>query len=269
MYRRSFLFSTAAFPIYFGTSLGLAFLSKDDSQLTMHLTPQEKSLARMVGFDETVLLMLKTESQGEINQLKDYKFDTYPARLIGLEGISVLVPKERLWDCFNVIQKKLPVGYLATVFNNDNYIDRDHPLPDLVAVIKSHDRYDFLRLRNTNGTNYGWQTKDVIAKLKTWESQFEFDITLVGYDLVSLEFKRLPTSLCSFAEEVYSFCPDSVDQGVSLNYDRRKDEDVFRTAKHLCTGVKFNSKYDAEMIRGIELLAYEMRKTKQLVLWWD
>lgn len=267
MHRRNFLLSAAMFPAYFGASLGLASVSKANGRSTVQLTSQDKVLAKKIGFDEAVLLLLKVETQGKLDQLKDYRFDSYPARLVDFEGISVIVPKEQLWSCFTMIQKKLPIGYLATVFNN--YVDRDQSLPDLIAVIKSRDRYDFLRIRNTNGSNYGLETKDVIAKLKTWENRFEFDLTLVGNDLVSLEFKVLPNSLCSFAEEVYGFCPDSVDQGVSLNYDIHKDPEVFKTAKRFCDGVTFKSKYDAETVRGIELLVYEMRKTKQLFLWWD
>lgn len=269
MHRRNFLFGTAIFPVYFGVSLGLTSISKAKTQLNIQLTSQDKVLAKKVGFDEAVLLLIKAETQGKLDQLKDYSFDSYPARLVALEGISVVVPEEQLWNCFNIVKKKLSAGYLATVFENDNYGNQAHPLTNLIAIIKTNDRYDFLRIRNTNGANYGLETKDIVAKLKTWERQFEFDITLVGFDFVGLEFKALPNSLCAFAEEIYVFCPGSVSQGVSLAYDVLDDPGVFKAAKRLCAGVRSNAKYDAETVRGIELLAYDMQKTKQLLLWWD
>ncbi len=54
-------------------------------------------------------------------------------------------------------------------------------------------------------------------------------------DWVEIEFKTLPKNLAVFAEEIYDFCPDAVDQGPG----------------------------------NISGLVKEMQATRRLFLWWD
>lgn len=84
-----------------------------------------------------------------------------------------------------------------------------------------------------------------------------------------MKFKTSPKPICTFAQEVYEFCPDSVEQGVSLAYEVLDDPKIYNQAKRLCQGTTFKSKYDQDTRQGIALLAYDMQKTNQLVLWWD
>ena len=76
---------------------------------------------------------------------------------------------------------------------------------------------------------------EVIARMRQWENRYSFDIIAVGFDFVEAIFTRPPADMYSFAREVYSFCPDVVDQG---------------------TGT-------------VEALADEMRRSNRLFLWWD
>lgn len=237
------------------------------SQPVVQLTDQDKALAKKIGFDEAVLLLVKEITKGNIEQLKNNVFDAYPRRIVYLSGISVVVNESEIESCLDLIRDKLPSIYLAAVVGN--YNENGLNLPSSIAVIKSSDRYEFLRIRNTNGSNYEIYTENIIEKLKAWEKRFSFDLQQVGRDFIYLKFRTLPDPICNFAEEVYEFCPDSVDQGVSLAYDIHEDRNVYEQARRLCKGTSFKSKHDNETIQGIQLLAYEIEKTKYLGLWWD
>jgi len=71
--------------------------------------------------------------------------------------------------------------------------------------------------------------------LKEWEEYSSFDILGADNDWVELEFKSLPRDLKAFAEEVYDFCPDAVDQGPG----------------------------------SVKGLIKDIIRTKRLFLWWD
>jgi hypothetical protein len=106
---------------------------------------------------------------------------------------------------------------------------------DEIGVLKSNDQFDILKYKATNGINYGIETDSVISKLREWHRQFKFDITGADFDWVEATFIDKPSSYKTFAEEVYKFSPDVVEQGTS----------------------------------SIDALAKEMEKTNTLYLWWD
>jgi hypothetical protein len=106
---------------------------------------------------------------------------------------------------------------------------------DKIGVLKGTDQYDILRVMYTNGDDYDISNQDVIERLKEWEKTSPFDIIGADNDWVEIEFKTLPKDLKSFAEEVYDFCPDAVDQGPGSPAE----------------------------------LANEIQQTKRLFLWWD
>ena len=107
--------------------------------------------------------------------------------------------------------------------------------PDEVTVLKTDDMFDVLRFEGTNGINYDIFTEDVIEKLKGWHDQFGLDIFAASFDLVEARYIRMPPDLKAHVDETYAFCPDVVDQG---------------------TG-------------SVEALLEEVKKSKQLYLWWD
>lgn len=111
------------------------------------------------------------------------------------------------------------------------------------------------------------------------------------YDWVALDFEDLPADVCRFAEEVYEFCPDSVEQGVGLMQESKHPE-AFAEARALCPELSpaMQAKLDErkkqfEVTRakyklpppalttstemGIRLLARHIQTTKSLFLWWD
>jgi hypothetical protein len=80
--------------------------------------------------------------------------------------------------------------------------------------LKGSNDLEILRYRKTDACNYDYENEDIIAKIAEWDQQYGLVILGCGRDWLELEFKKLPEDLNAFAEEVYAFCPDSVDQGV-------------------------------------------------------
>jgi hypothetical protein len=112
---------------------------------------------------------------------------------------------------------------------------------------------------------------------------------------VAIQFETLPDNICAFAEEVYDLCPDTVDQGVGLMNEQAESEE-FAAARALCPelSTEMQRKIDERKQRfeamqfppellasikssgfttttdmGIRLLALDLKKSKQLFLWWD
>lgn len=105
-----------------------------------------------------------------------------------------------------------------------------------LCVLKSHNKYDILRVFETNGINHGLETEDIIDKLSKWDKEYGVNITGANFDWIKIEIKEPPfDDLGGFAQEIYKFCPDCVDQGCG----------------------------------DIELLEFALENNLELFLWWD
>jgi hypothetical protein len=192
------------------------------------LSPHAEEVARQIGFDKKVLILVKEETQEHIQRLTGYDENDYQ---IMVNGISVDVPEDRSARILTKLRKRLkPLHYMVFVVAMNDGLKRD-----TIGVIKGADQYDILRIMQTSGKEYGVLTEDVLVRLKDWEKIFSFDIIGADNDWVEIEFKTLPKDLKFFAEEVYDYCPDAVDQGAG----------------------------------NINGLMKEMRSTRRLFLWWD
>ena len=100
-------------------------------------------------------------------------------------------------------------GYLLFTFENNER-------KTYLATIKSNDELDIVRWRNTDGINYGLNNKDIVEKLKEWNEKNPIEVLEVGLDFIFFKFKERinQKNINNFAKEVYTLCPDVVDQGV-------------------------------------------------------
>ncbi len=205
--------------------LGLPIMG---SSVPVVLSPYAEEVARIIKFDRQVLFMMKQESGGAIHRMIGYDENDFQ---IIVDGIFVPVPEERTEQVLSVLRKKLaPLKYMAFVIEMNDGIKTDK-----IGVLKGTDQYEILRIMHTDGDEYDISNSDVIERLKEWEKTSPFNIIGADNDWVEIEFKTLPKDLKSFAEEVYDFCPDAVDQGPGST---------------------------PELIR-------EIQQTKRLFLWWD
>jgi len=88
----------------------------------------------------------------------------------------------------------------------------------------------------TNGDNYEVSTKDIIARLKKWQTLCSFRVADVDYKHRHTQVRRAAKDIDAFVQDAYDLCPDLV----------QMDEDT-----------------------DLVLLKKNLPKTKKLMLWWD
>ena len=73
----------------------------------------------------------------------------------------------------------------------------------------------------------------------------------------------------AFAQDLYSFCPDLVDQGTGCVHEmvemlEETGEELTDNIREMIEGIDFtDEKY------GVEILKREIQKRKKVILWWD
>jgi hypothetical protein len=266
----------------------------------MALAPKDIRLANLVGFDVEVFSFLKerTGKRGEraCGMSKDLM-------QVPIDGLSFRV--EDGDEAERIMNKIQPVllakGYRAywSTRKDANGLRRG----DEVIVLKTRDHFGIVKSQRTDGANYNVSNRAVLARLRGWEQRCRFTIVGASQDWVALVFQTLPKDLCRFAEEVYRLCPDTVEQGVGLMRES-EHPGAFAAARRLCPQLSGDMQKQLDKERkqadkrianadskwrvfaeaykklskpfeeistemGIKLLAYEMKKTKYLFLWWD
>jgi hypothetical protein len=206
---------------------GSALLLTAANDNAVKLTAHEEHLAGQIGFRKTVLKWIKREIDAPLHRLSGYDELGYQ---IMVNGVVASVPRSRSENARSSLKSKLaPSGYLVFFVEMNDRIKRDR-----LGIIKGTDQFDILRIMQTNGENDDLSHEDIIEQLREWEQQFPFEIVGAENDWVELELKTVPKDLMSFADDVYDFCPDAVDEG---------------------TGT-------------VKELASQLKATRRLLLWW-
>ena len=162
----------------------------------------------------------------------------YSTRDFGREqftgAISALVDEKKAERILSAVRKELPAGFLAYIGTMRSL--STPPASGVELVIGRGDGpLDILEIAQTDAVNYDLDNKAVKAKLAQWHKVYGIEIWQAETDTIQLRFLKMPSDMKAFAEEVYKFCPDVVDQGV---------------------GTK-------------DALIRDILKTKGLYLWWD
>jgi hypothetical protein len=79
-----------------------------------------------------------------------------------------------------------------------------------VGAVKTMDRYDILRIMETDGVNHDVFTENIIHFLKKWEERISFSIAECEADAVVLQLEDMNVELQEFAAEALAICPDLV-----------------------------------------------------------
>ena len=121
----------------------------------------------------------------------------------------------------------------------------------------------------TNGCNYDIMTDDIINQLKAWSELCQFEVTKIAADTLELQFITLPVDLQAFCENIYQFCPDTIDQGYGLFTEM--SEAGASLGMDLPNNIdELMDEEDSPEIRyGLELMRRDLEQNKTLVLWWD
>ena len=216
----------------------------------------DEKLALDVGFDPAVLALVLRHTRKKVERMTAPGTDG--ESILPGPGLSVKVADGGAAEALMaLLQPELgPLGYRA--FWSTRKDPRGLSEGDEVVVIKSTDRYESLRVRQTDAGNYDISTDDIIDRLKAWEPLCNFEVVGAASDWVALTFGSLPERVCAFAEEVYLFCPDSVGQGVGLKRERDHPE-LFAAARELCPTISpaIRDQLKAQM-DGVEARAAEL-----------
>lgn len=147
---------------------------------------------------------------------------------------SVLVPDDRAETLLWKIRTQTPPGIVAFIGTQHSLAKPPVEGTELVVAV-TRNQFDILRIAASDAVNYGRDTEDLVRTVQSWDERYGIDIYAARTDTIQLRLKSLPQDMKAFANEVYEFCPDIVDQG---------DGDV-------------------------ENLAAEIAATKAVYLWWD
>ena len=258
------------------------------------LSPEEAALIRDVGFDDESCQILKEYAGSALERLSLQR----GGRLEDGPGICVAVNDgEEAERLMNVLREPLRSrGYRA--FWSHRHGANGLMEGEELVVLRTTDPYALIRLLGTDGANYGISTGDIVARFDAWRELCEFDVVGASTSWVALQFSTLPKKLCEFAEEVYLFCPDTVEQGTGL-WPERQGPERLRAATQLCpkissrvaqrsldmlSQIESTAPEMAELARemarlqndefsptemGVRLLALDLRDKKFLFLWWD
>ncbi|MDH4162724.1 MAG: DUF4253 domain-containing protein [Nitrospirota bacterium] len=196
---------------------GLLFLfSRFTSAEPAVLTPAEAQLAVQVCLEREIVQIVKEESKSALHRLSGYDEKGFQ---IMARGIVVSVPESRTEQVLASLRTRLsPLHGMAFIVDINEAIKTDR-----IGIIKGTDQYDILRIMYTNGEEDDVSHDEVIEKLKAWEKRFPFDIIGAEHDWVELQFRTLPMDVKSFADDVYDFCPDAVDEDLGTVVELVKD----------------------------------------------
>lgn len=180
------------------------------------LSTSEEQLAAQIGFDREIARIAKDEAKSPVRRLSGYDEKGYQ---IMTRGLVVSVPQNRTDQVLAALRARLaPLRAMAFIVDINESIKVDR-----IGVIKGTDPYEILRVMYTNGAEDDISHEDVIDKLKEWEKKYSFDIIGAEHDWVEIQFRTLPGNIRAFAQEVYDFSPDIVDEDLGTVQELEND----------------------------------------------
>ncbi|MBP6384992.1 MAG: DUF4253 domain-containing protein [Pseudarcicella sp.] len=178
---------------------------------------EETLLLKKLDFDSELISELKEFKKGEIKQLPAIDQETGDCLINDFFNGIYFETVEKNADVFllNMKPKFKEKGYLIFLFRSDDNKAN-------IAVIKGHDELDILRYRRTDAMNYNLESKDIVKKVSEWKAKYGVTIIGCGINWLHIIFDKLPRDMDAFSKDVYSFCPDSVDQGTGSIEELKK-----------------------------------------------
>ena len=179
-------------------------------QSSMIITSEESELLTKLDIDDEVALTLKEATWQPLHALYEVqmddedKYDMPPA----LRGIKSVTDRSMSRDqVINIVETLQG----SSVFQGHHVFccgrfgsDRNYYL----AVIKTNDQFQSLKIFETSGINYNLYTDDIIAFLQHWQQKVEFSIMEVDHDRVVIQLQHLDFDLELFSKEALELCPD-------------------------------------------------------------
>ncbi|MEO3946051.1 DUF4253 domain-containing protein [Gorillibacterium sp. CAU 1737] len=144
---------------------------------------------------------------------RSYMTFDFGTRKYPQEAISVIADEDLGRDWVDALQDRLE-GELVAFIGTTRWRGEVREEGVEVVVARGETPFDILRLAQTDAANYDLSTEDIITKLKELDRRYGIRIYAAETECVGFELLKQPSDIEAFAEELYAFCPDLVDQGV-------------------------------------------------------
>lgn len=254
---------------------------------------QKQELAAQVGFELEIFAAIEAESPTLLQKLELVQYwyedeseqpeQDLPATVhiqrnvelegtggsrfteLQLEGVFFELPTPNPQPNVLKLRASLPKGYMPITLDSkrrqqllgEDFQEamRNANEKSLVGIVKLDNHYQIVKFFGTGAGNYDLSNQDIINKLRDWEKLCEFEILGGGGDTLELAFKTLPDDLSAFAEDVYEFCPDLMDQGY--------------VGPPLGEGATMEDLGRAMDEQTLEDLADYLERNKAVSFWWD
>ncbi len=135
---------------------------------------------------------------------------------------SVIAPRDQASNLLQKLRQELGPNLVAFIGNTQWLGEEQHDGDEIVVGLGAS-QFDMLRIARSDGINHDLETEDLIAKLTEYDSRYGIDIYHAESDTVEFVLGRMPEDLTAFCQDLYSFCPDVVDQGTG-SIDKLEDE---------------------------------------------
>lgn len=274
-------------------------MSDLENRDTANLSPQAKAAIKSAVPSALLPLTLARSCIRSTIERAGFSVPNFPGRvlsdvdperiLLKLDVFSLLVPEAGAAELAAQLQPELKRhGTQALVTATDpkefSYIFGEGVLAEkgeyekeaLVVFFQSETPEPLFWVRGTNGENYDLTTDKILSRLKEWAERCEFSVLGAGFDWVELRFKTLPVNVEEFAEEVYDFCPDTLDQGIVLPLPEDRETLVEDGAFEALKQTDFQALETLEDWAEGDLetpstkdLANYLKRERRLYLWWD
>ena len=130
------------------------------------------------------------------------------------QSASVIVSEARAETLIDGLRARLPAGWVSFEGTSRWLGDEVHQGVEVV-VGPGSDQFDILRLARSDAVNYDMGTEALVRKLQDYDRQVGIQILIANTDTVVFSLRSAPADYRAFAEDLYEFCPDIVDQGFS------------------------------------------------------
>jgi Domain of unknown function (DUF4253) len=172
------------------------------------LTSDEEELLKTLNIDNELGLAIKSKTDNRIEKLYELQeFDDYTEdpKVRGIKSlVDARTTMPNLYQNVKELQSNNTFKDYHILSCGSFGDDKDY----FIGAIKTKDKYECLRIFETNGVNYNLETKDIIDFFQKWETQARFSIIDAYFDRVIIQLGDFDLDLDKFAKEALEFCPD-------------------------------------------------------------
>ena len=146
--------------------------------------------------------ILANDPNGEFRQDPDGKVVLVP-------GICFAIDSEQSGlDILHKISPKVePKGYKLFLCDGNNLEDKKK-----VAIVRCNDNFTPLVFMQTNGINYGIDTRKLISHLDSLDLTLDLNLIGADFDWCEFEIRKEPKDWHQLAQKLFEICPDIVSQ---------------------------------------------------------